>query len=121
MKQRDAGTRLVYTSSAGRMCPGCELPVAACRCRSNKRNAVSDDARVRVHRQTKGRRGKGVSVITGLPLDLDGLKALAKTLKQACGTGGTVRDRTIEIQGDNRDLIVELLKKQGYDAKKAGG
>jgi len=74
-----------------------------------------------VERQTKGRKGSGVSVVSGLPLDETGLKLLAKDLKQACGSGGTVKDGRIEIQGDHRDLLVNELKKRGYDAKRSGG
>jgi translation initiation factor 1 len=121
MGSRDDNSRLVYTSSSGRMCPDCGQPKERCRCRTKAAAAVQGDGRVRVERQTKGRKGKGVSLITGLPLDDAGLKALAKELKQACGCGGTVRDGTIEIQGDHRDLLVAELQKRGYAAKKAGG
>jgi translation initiation factor 1 len=76
---------------------------------------------VRVGRETKGRRGKGVTVVTGLPLDAAGLAALAKELKKRCGTGGTVRGETIEIQGDHRDKLVEELSKRGWTAKRSGG
>jgi translation initiation factor 1 len=78
-------------------------------------------ARVRVGRETKGRAGKGVTVITGLPLGEAELAALATQLKRRCGSGGTVRERVIEIQGDHRDLLVSELKRLGYDAKRAGG
>jgi translation initiation factor 1 len=76
---------------------------------------------VRVARQTKGRKGKGVTLVTGVPLDDAGIKALAKRLKQQCGTGGTVKDGVIEIQGDHRDLLVGELKKLGWTVKLAGG
>ncbi len=78
-------------------------------------------ARVRVGRETKGRAGKGVTVITGLPLPDAELEALATRLKRRCGSGGTVRDRVIEIQGDHRDLLVAELSSLGYDAKRSGG
>ncbi len=78
-------------------------------------------AQVRVSRETKGRGGKGVSVITGLPLRGDQLEALATALKKRCGCGGTVRDGKIEIQGDQRDVLVQELVKLGYAAKKSGG
>jgi translation initiation factor 1 len=78
-------------------------------------------ARVRVGRETKGRAGKGVTVITGLPLGEAELAALATQLKRRCGSGGTVRERAIEIQGDHRDLLVSELKRLGYDAKRSGG
>lgn len=79
------------------------------------------DGIVRVGRQTKGRKGAGVTVITGLPLTPDALREMAKKLKKRCGSGGTVKDGVIEIQGDHRDLLVELLQKEGYDAKRSGG
>jgi translation initiation factor 1 len=76
---------------------------------------------VRVGRETKGRGGKGVSVITGLRLGDHELQALARDLKSRCGSGGTVRDGVIEIQGDHRDALVELLRARGWDAKRSGG
>lgn len=79
------------------------------------------DGVVRVLRETKGRKGKGVTLITGVPLAADELKDLAKTLKQRCGTGGTVKNGVIEIQGDHRDTVVAELKTKGWVVKKAGG
>jgi translation initiation factor 1 len=76
---------------------------------------------VRVGRQTAGRSGKGVSVITGLPLAAQELEALATRLKKLCGAGGAVRDGVIEIQGDHRDRLVQELVKLGYAAKRSGG
>ena len=76
---------------------------------------------MRVGRVTKGCKGKGLTVITGVPLEHDGLANLARQLKQKCGAGGTVKDGVIEIQGDHRDLLVEELKKRGYAAKRSGG
>ena len=78
-------------------------------------------ARVRVGREVAGRAGKGVSVITGLPLDASGLAALATRLKKLCGAGGAVKDGVIEIQGDHRDTVVEILKTEGYTPVLAGG
>ena len=79
------------------------------------------DGIVRVGRETKGRKGAGMTIITGVPLHPDGLKDLAKKLKQKCGTGGTIKGRVIEIQGDHRDLLVTELQALGYTVKKAGG
>ena len=76
---------------------------------------------VRVSRVTQGRGGKAVSVISGLPLDEAALAALAKELKQRCGSGGTVREGTIEIQGEHRDKLVAELAQRGYAARRAGG
>ena len=78
-------------------------------------------ARVRVGREVSGRGGKGVSVVTGLPLAPAALDELATRLKKLCGAGGAVRDGVIEIQGDHRDRLVAELGKLGYDAKRSGG
>ena len=79
------------------------------------------EARVRVGREVAGRGGKGVSVITGLPLNEAALEELATKLKKTCGAGGAVKDGKIEIQGDHRDRLVAELVKLGYDAKRSGG
>ena len=79
------------------------------------------DGTVRVSRETKGRKGKGVTLISGVPLGVEALAALAKDLKQRCGTGGTVKDGVIEIQGDHRDRLVEELQSRGHRVKRAGG
>jgi translation initiation factor 1 len=84
-------------------------------------NGSAATARVRVGRETAGRSGKGVSVVTGLPLSAQALEALATRLKKLCGAGGAVRDGVIEIQGDHRDRLVQELIKLGYEAKRAGG
>jgi translation initiation factor 1 len=76
---------------------------------------------VRVGRETKGRAGKGVTVVTGLPLASAQLEALASELKKRCGSGGTVRDGVIEIQGEHRDVLVQELTKLGFEAKRSGG
>ena len=76
---------------------------------------------MRIGRQTKGRKGAGVSLVTGVPLDDKDLKKLAKQLKQKCGTGGTVKSGTIEIQGDHRDVLKQELSKLGYTVKLSGG
>jgi len=76
---------------------------------------------VRVGRETKGRKGKGVTVITGLPLNGAEIRQLARQLKQRCGSGGTVKEGVIEIQGDHRDMLVELLAGMGWAAKRSGG
>ena len=83
--------------------------------------AIAIDGIVRVRRESKGRGGKTVTVITGIPLDDEKLKSLAGELKRRCGTGGTVKDGLIEIQGDHRELLLEQLKSHGYTVKIAGG
>ena len=119
-KGNDAG--LVYSTSHGRMCPACGKAVADCVCRELQAGRIPEgDGVVRVSRETKGRKGKGVTLISGVPIDENKLRGLAKQLKRRCGAGGTVKDRVIEIQGDHRDVLVEELKKQGYVVKRAGG
>lgn len=111
---------LVYSTESGKMCPECARPVKKCTC-AKKKNPPKGDGIVRVSRQTKGRKGSGVSLVTGLALDDKELKRLAKQLKQKCGCGGTVKNGVIEIQGDHRQTLVETLLKLGYKAKSAGG
>ena len=117
-----ANEGVVYSTEHGRMCPECGRPVAACACREGKNSEIlAGDGIVRVSRETKGRKGKGVTLITGLPLDQAGLQKLAKQLKRKCGAGGTVKDRVIEIQGDHRDVLLPELQARGYTVKRAGG
>ncbi|MBT8491140.1 MAG: translation initiation factor Sui1 [Deltaproteobacteria bacterium] len=114
--KKEINSSRVYSTEQGRMCPACGNPITDCICRQKK--AVRRvDGIVRVGQETKGRKGKRVTVITGVPLDHAGLSKLAKQLKQKCGTGGTTRNGVIEIQGDHRDILVEELKKQGYTVK----
>ncbi len=113
---------IVYRSDVGRICPGCRRPIAQCACKDARGRATRPAAGpIRVSRTTQGRGGKVVSVVAGLPLDEAGLTALATELKQRCGSGGTVRDGVIEIQGEHRDTLVAELIKRGYAAKRAGG
>ena len=112
---------LVYSTESGRMCPECRQPVAACTCKANAKAAPVGDGVVRVSRQTKGRGGKSVTLVKGLALDPVALAALGKQLRTACGSGGTVKDGVIEVQGDHCELVVETLKRLGHDAKRAGG
>lgn len=118
MKSKLGG--LVYSTEHGKTCPGCRRPVAACVC-SQKAAVPAGDGVVRVSRDTKSRAGKCVTVIKGVPLAETELAALGKTLKAACGSGGTVKDGVIEIQGDHCDLVIERLKKSGCVVKRAGG
>lgn len=113
MRSNDTGHGTVYSTEHGRMCPDCNKPAAACLC-SAKRTIPRSDGIVRVVLERSGRKGKGVTVITGIPLDHDGLLLCAKQLKQKCGSGGTVKNNAIEIQGDWRDKLVEEMQKQGY-------
>jgi translation initiation factor 1 len=123
MKNNPASALVYSTESGGRMCPACGAPVAQCRCKEllKKAQAPATDGIVRVSHETKGRKGKGVTVIKGLALDAAALAALGKQLKAACGSGGTVKEGIIEIQGDHRDLVIASLAKQGHTVKRAGG
>ena len=115
---KNSNSRLVYSDEIGTNCPKCAKVLKKCSCQTASKTG---DGQVRVERQTKGRKGKGVSLISGLPLTVAEMKTLAKELKQRCGCGGTVKDGAIEIQTDQRDLLIEELRKRGYQAKKAGG
>ncbi|MCD6206191.1 MAG: translation initiation factor Sui1 [Candidatus Marinimicrobia bacterium] len=115
-------TGIVYSTESGRMCPDCGRPKDRCVCpQKRKRSPGTGDGVVRVSRETKGRKGKSVSLIKGLPLNEIELKFLTKELKVKCGSGGTVKDGIIEIQGDHRDKLVEELASRGYNARRAGG
>jgi len=107
----------VYSTESGRICPDCGRPQSVCVCK--KPGAVpKGEGVVRVQLESKGRAGKTVSRVTGLALNEEGLKKLAGELKRICGSGGTVKDGVIEIQGDHRDILVDALKKQGIKAKR---
>ena len=114
---------LVYSTESGRICPHCERPLSACKCNSTASKAVStsDDGIVRLQRQTHGRGGKVVTTITGINLPAAELKQLAKRLKQLCGSGGSISDAAIEIQGDHRTTLKAELERLGYQVKLAGG
>lgn len=113
-------SRLVYSTETGRMCPDCAKPVAQCACREGARAAVLGDGVVRVSRQSKGRGGKTVTLVKGLPLDAMALAVLGKQLRAACGSGGTVKDGVIEVQGDHTQLLLKALEQQGYKPKLSG-
>ena len=112
---------LVYSTDAGRICPGCRQPVAACRCSANSAAAPAGDGIVRVSRESKGRSGKAVTLVRGLVLDATALAALAKRLKTACGSGGTVKDGVVEVQGDHVERVIEALRAESLTVKRAGG
>ncbi len=118
--KKDSEGGIVYTTEHGRMCPACGRPIAKCECRKAGTAPVGNGV-VRVGRETKGRKGKCMTVISGLGLGPEGLRDLAKQLKQRCGTGGTVKADVVQIQGDHRDTLVEALKERGYAVKRVGG
>lgn len=117
MKSSNGG--LVYSTELGRTCPQCRQALAQCTCKAGA--APAGDGVVRVSRQTKGGGGKSVTVVKGLALDAIALAALGKQLRTACGTGGTVKEGVIEIQGDHCERVVAALKAQGHHVKQAGG
>ncbi|MDB5956045.1 translation initiation factor Sui1 [Ramlibacter sp.] len=118
MKPRSSGG-LVYSTDHGRMCPACRHPLAHCTCRQAA--APEGDGIVRVQRETKGRGGKAVTVVRGAPVDAAGLLKLGQELKAACGSGGTVKDGNIEVQGEHVEKVVALLQQRGWQVKRSGG
>lgn len=124
MRKPATGGGLVYSTEGGRMCPQCRQPLTACECAAQAAKAAlaKSDGVVRVSRETKGRGGKAVTLVRGLPLPPDDLAALAKRLRTACGSGGTVKDGVIEVQGDHAERLVALLAAEGqWVVKRAGG
>jgi translation initiation factor 1 len=120
MVTSSSNSRLVYSTDTGRVCPDCGQPKAACTC--GQRVAVpAGDGVVRVMRETKGRGGKAVTVVRGLPLAPEALAALGKRLRTACGSGGTAKDGVLEIQGDHVERVMALLAADGHRVKRAGG
>ena len=102
---------LVYSTEHGKMCPTCAKPLTACICGEAQ---VVGDGTVRVKLETTGRKGKGVTLISGLPLAPPELAQLGKQLKQKCGSGGTVKDGVVEVQGDHCVTLIEALKQLGW-------
>jgi translation initiation factor 1 len=114
--------RLVYSTDGGRVntCPTCGQPYKQCRCDQSS-VAQKSDGIVRVMRDRKRRGGKTVTVITGVPASSEAIQALAQQLKKLCGSGGTVKDGVIEIQGDHCEKVQAKLSELGYKVKRAGG
>ena len=117
--------RLVYSTESGRICPSCGHPATKCTCKkkktAKKQSIYPNDGIVRIRREVKGRKGKTVTAVFDVPLDDKKLKQFAKTLKRLCGTGGTVKDGIIIIQGDHSETLLKVIKQQGYTVKLAGG
>ncbi len=111
----------MYSTDLGRICPTCRRPIAQCTCKRAAAVRPAGDGVVRVSRSSKGRGGKTVTLVQGVLLDDAALNQLGKALKTACGSGGTVKDGVIEIQGDHRELLVRVLSAQGHVVKLAGG
>lgn len=115
--------RLVYSTESGRVmtCSTCGRPYKECRCAQSAQPTRKSDGIVRVMRDRKQRGGKTVTVITGVTGDEAELSVLAQQLKKLCGSGGTVKDGTIEIQGDHCEKVMARLVALGYKVKRAGG
>lgn len=114
----------VYSTESGRLCPDCGHPADRCQCQARKQTAGRagySDGMVRLRRETKGRKGAGVTLVDGLPCSDSELKRISRELKSRCGSGGTVREGIIEIQGDHRETIHDHLTSQGIKCKFAGG
>jgi translation initiation factor 1 len=105
-------TKVVWSSSDGDLRKARDPQVRA---------RLEGGGRVKVRRETAGRRGKTVTTVSNVPVDDEGLKALAGRLKKRCGVGGSAKDGIVELQGDHRDAVVEVLKAEGYDVVLAGG
>ena len=115
-----SNSRLVYATDVGRTCPACRQALAQCVCQRVSARPAGDGV-VRVSRSAKGRGGKTVTLVEGVPLDDAALAQLGKQLKAACGSGGTVKDGVIEVQGDHRELLTMQLVAKGYVVKQKGG
>ena len=117
-------TRLVYSTKSGKICPLCQKPFPECTCKKKKSRSQTNikyDGIIKIQRETKGRKGKTVTAVSGFQINADELKNLATQLKRRCGTGGSVKDGVIIIQGDHRDTLITELKNRGFKAKIAGG
>ena len=119
-----ADSRLVYSTEFGQICAECQKPVSKCICKKKKPKTslkTKQDGVIRIRQEVKGRKGKTVTVIYGFQFDQSDLKTLAKQLKQQCGTGASVKDDMIIIQGDHREKLMKLLKAQSHKVKLSGG
>ena len=117
-------SRLVYSTDSGRICPDCGKTAQKCSCKRKKAKPQSNiqfDGFIRISRESKGRKGKTVTAISGFQEGADDLKQIAKMLKNQCGTGGSIKDGIIIIQGDHRQTVQSELQKQGFKVKLAGG
>lgn len=113
-----ASSGLVYSTDSGRMCPACRQAVVACVC--DIKPVPKGDGTVRVSRESKGRGGKVVTLVRGLPMDDAALQSVCKRLKTVCGSGGTVKDGTVEVQGDHVEKVAQQLVRDGHRVKLAG-
>jgi translation initiation factor 1 len=108
----------VYSTESGRHCPKCGRLLSQCICKKTDRPV--GDGVVRVARESKGRKGKTVTLVSGVALNEATIHELLSSLKRLCGAGGALKEGVIEIQGDHRDTVLEELKKRGFTVKKVG-
>ena len=116
MKDRE-NARIVYSSAAGKICRGCGLPERGCKCGQAASAPVPDRPVAKLRMEKAGRGGKTVTVVFGLPNNAAFLKELTQELKRACGTGGTATDEGVELQGDLRERVRDLLRAKGFVVK----
>ena len=117
-------SQLVYSTETGKICPKCQKPVSECTCKKKKSGSQTNikiDGIIRIQREVKGRKSKTVTTVSGFQINADELKNLATQLKRRCGTGGSVKDGVIIIQGDHRETLITELKNRGFKAKITGG
>ena len=113
---------IVYSTEKGRICPECDFPEKECHCRTKKiSKIIFDDGTIRIRKEKKGRNGKEVTTIQGIPLSEQAVQSIATDIKKKLGTGGTVKDDIIEIQGDRVKFITEYFIKLGYKVQINGG
>ena len=117
-------SRLVYSTESGKICTSCQKPLPECTCKKKKSRSQTNikiDGIIRIKREVKGRKGKIVTTASGFQINADELKNLAAQLKRQCGTGGSVKDGVLILQGDHRNTLITELKNRGFEAKFAGG
>jgi translation initiation factor 1 len=117
-------SRLVYSTETGKICSLCQKAVSECICKKKKLRSQTNieyGGIIRIQREVKGRKGKTVTIVSGFQVNADELKNLAAQLKRHCGTGGSVKDGVIIIQGDHRDTLITELKNRGFKAMISGG
>ncbi len=113
--KNDSDASLIYSTDRGAICPDCSQAVSECICRQIKRNVLPESGgKIIIRHETAGRRNKGMTIISGLPLSQEDLERLAKKLKSTLGTGGAVKDYTIELQGQQCEKVAVALRRLGY-------
>lgn len=117
MSRAPSPGRLVYSTDAGSVCPRCGWPKSDCRCAAKLEEPVPEKIVAKLRLEKSGRSGKSVTVIFGLPRNSEFLRELAGQLKRACGTGGTVGEDFVEIQGDRRETLRALLVARGFTVR----